>query len=214
MAIDNFDEVDLHNEEKVDAALGNMNVGLSGGSFGPGQARLPLSSPAHAHARRRANSTCRRGPPARHPHKILSWLTMSQLGVEYPRLWNAKRIMVESRELAALDPAERRSRSRKEAVMLDAKRASDLLADLMAWDNQDDPVEGEEEEEEEGEGEEVVEPTALEKADELISRFCSVTPRRNVRVALDGPSMHEVSSPACQALSELLVGERQQSASA
>ena len=139
---------------------------------------------------------------------------MSQLGVEYPRLWNAKRIMVESRELAALDPAERRSRSRKEAVMLDAKRASDLLADLMAWDNQDDPVEGEEEEEEEGEGEEVVEPTALEKADELISRFCSVTPRRNVRVALDGPSMHEVSSPACQALSELLVGERQQSASA
>ena len=210
MAIDNFDEVDLHNEEKVDAALGNMNVGLSGGSFGPGQARLPLSRPAHAHARRRANSTCHRGPPARQPHKILSWLTISQLGVEYPRLWNAKRIMVESREKAALDPDERRRRSRKEAVMLSAERARDLLADLMAWDTQDDPDEGEEEEE----GEEKVEPTALEKADELISRFCSVSPRRNVRVALDGSSMHEVSSPACQALSELLVGERQQSASA
>ena len=38
IAIENFDEVDLHNEEKVDAAIGNMNAGLSDGCFGPGQA--------------------------------------------------------------------------------------------------------------------------------------------------------------------------------
>ena len=66
IAIENFDEVDLHNEEKVDAAIGNMNAGLSDGCFGPGQARFPPSRPARARTRRHANSVCRRAPRAAH----------------------------------------------------------------------------------------------------------------------------------------------------